>query len=674
MAKSFSQANAAAWAGLAMQSQKGRTRVRFERAEYDELKAAYVGKYGYNITVPGWDDIVRLKPNLLKTPDEIKAEKMRNLERMLASPNPEFYNNYASVMTWIDNIQDTASAVFPAFRILARWSPKLIARLIPGMGWALLGYDALQLANVFGRAPWKVAMGAKRAACELLRSNPFTKKAQWKRMDRIAKWDPTIADLLQVFQTTSDVTGVGLSFGPIMGFMSELASGAYRSAIGQRVSFGHDLPPMKLWELNAAAGMKAAAMIGTAGQTFSEDLHFWSYATFAASTYFLTPYIEQEDVAGAVEDPLEAIVPAPEPEDQITREVIEEAGLSIAAGVGWPYLGKGMVPLREVQHLVMDKGQTGFYEFCNRHPNDSYGMLAGSLLYDSHNDLFDALEPGAEHVEEDSPVHRVFFSMLKAPLLPDQEISKEQGKAFAGWIEDYTEIHERVPTMREVKLHLDVMRIKWRTFYPLEMDPAYKHFWPAPFDDSSAAGGIAIGEESQEAAKIRPVIVVREAPGEPIHESWEDFVGSADDMTSDVWPGWTNWPHVGGLQLARTDGREGGYCVNLRPKDINTYGSYGRFYMTEPQVIAKSISFWAKRLDRFYSLYFMLFLPGETHEGGSTAFGPFIQLATDEWTKISVDTSGFEGQRMHYAFEASFLPGSPNGLGVLIDEFNAPAS
>lgn len=489
MARTFAQASVSAWAGLKLQEPKGRTRQRFEKGEYESLKAAYVEKYGYNITVPEWNDIVRLKPNLLKTPDELKAEKLHNLERMLASPAPEIYNNYASVMTWIDNVQDTASIVFPAFRMLARWSPKIIARLIPGMGWALLGYDLLQLANVFGRAPWSAVMGSKRAACEVLKSNPFSKKAQWKRMDRIAKWDPTISDLLQVFQTTSDVTGTGLSFGPVMGFMADLASGAYRYASGQRVSFGHDLPPMKLHELSAAAGMKAAAMIGTGGQAFDEDLHFWAYATYAASTYFLAPWIDHGDVAGAVENPLDAIVPAPEPEDPITRAVIEQAGLPISAGVGWPYLGGKDVPLREVQRLVMDKGQTSFYDYCSRRSNDSYGFLAGSLLYDSHNDLFSALEPGAEHVEEDSPVHRVFFNMLKAPLVPDQEISTDQGKAFARWVEDYEEHHERVPTIREVKLHLDVMGIKWRSSYPANMDPAYKHYWPDPFDDSGMTPG-----------------------------------------------------------------------------------------------------------------------------------------------------------------------------------------
>lgn len=489
MAKTFSQGSSAAWQGLGLQAPKNRTRDRPDRAAYDELKAAYVEKYGYNISVPEWNDIIRLKPTLLKTPDELKAEKLRNLERMLASPAPEIYNNYASVMTWIDNIQDTASIVFPAFRMLARWSPKIIGRLIPGMGWALLGYDLLQAANVFGRAPWSAVMGSKRTACEVLRSNPFSKKAQWKRMDRIAKWDPTISDLLQVFQVTSDVTGVGLSFGPIMGFIADLVSGAYRTAIGQQVTFGHDLPPMNLHELSAASGMKAAAMIGTAGQAFTEDLHFWSYATYAASSYFMAPWIAQGDVAGAVENPLDVIVPAPEPEDLITRAVIEEAGLSISDGVGWPHLGGKQVPLRELQHMIADKAQTAFYNYCSRHSHDSYGFIAASMLYDTHNDLFDALEPGGEHIEEDGPVHHVFFNMLKAPLVPDQEISAEQGREFARWIEDYAEHYERVPSIRDVKVHLDRVGIKWKTSYPKEMDPAYKHYWPDPFDDSGAESG-----------------------------------------------------------------------------------------------------------------------------------------------------------------------------------------
>jgi len=119
----------------------------------DDLKVAYVQKYGYNITVPSLSDIFKVKPNALKTPDELKAEKRRNLARVLASPTPDIYKKFSTVMTWIDNIQDTASVLYPAIWLASKSDTKVVSRFIPVLGWVLLGYDLLQIANTVGRAP-----------------------------------------------------------------------------------------------------------------------------------------------------------------------------------------------------------------------------------------------------------------------------------------------------------------------------------------------------------------------------------------------------------------------------------------------------------------------------------------------------------------------------------------
>lgn len=461
-------------------------RMRFEKTDFEALKADYVAKYGYSITIPGWDDIIKWKPNLMKTDAEKKQEKLTNLQRMLASPGNEYTRKYASVMTWIDNIQDTASIVYPAFRMLVRAAPKIFARAIPGMGWILLGYDLLNLANALGRAPFS-PMRAKRAACEVIKSNPFNKQSQWKRTERIKNWNPGWTDILQVLQVTQQVTGVGLSLGAAVGFVQDLFYGAYRQATGEKVSFKTEFPPLNFHEFKSAAGMKAAAFINSAGQIFSEEMHFLSQATFAASTYFMTPVIEQFDIAGCVEDPMSAIIDAPEPTDPLTIEVIKSQGLNVQNGVGWPMNLEKKISLRDLSDYTTEKSRAATTDYYFRNSKNSYGFVAAGLMGGAVEDLIDAMEPGAEHVADDTPMIHLLLNMLKGPLLPGEGISPGKWLEFETWVNGWADQYGSVPKISDVRIKFDLLGIPYRDSFPATMDPAVKDLFPDPFDDSEYA-------------------------------------------------------------------------------------------------------------------------------------------------------------------------------------------
>jgi len=482
----FSQTWSQNWQNLNLKFPERRIRRRFEKVDFDSLKAEYVKEYGYTVVIPQWDDIIRWKPKEMMTRDEIKDFKRRGLTRILASPAPEFYRNYSSVMTWIDNIQDTASVIYPFFRMLVRWAPKIFTRFIPYFGWGLLAYDLLQLANAIGRAPF-AALRAKRAVCEPFRNNPFGKMAQRTRMERIAKWNPKFSDLLQVLQVTADTTGVGLSLGSLMGFIPDLFSGLYRKITGERVSFFTQPPTPNLYELNAHAAMKAAAIINSSEETFEEEMHFWSLATWAASVYIATPWIEFGDIAGSTEEVGAAILEAPEPEDPITRELIQEQGLSLSAGVGWPANGGKKIPALELSDWILDRGKTATKNYFLRHQKDSYGLIASHMVDQALGDLFDAAEPASTLVEEDTPIMHIFFQMLKQPMIPVQPTTPTQWQSFEDWVNFYVETNEAYPKMSTVRDKLNELGIPYVTAFPQTMDPSVKNFWPHPFDDSMFA-------------------------------------------------------------------------------------------------------------------------------------------------------------------------------------------
>lgn len=482
----FSQAYGQAWSGLRLRAPSGNPKQRFEKADFDALKAAYNEKYGYNIQIPEWSDIFKYTPKALKTPEEVKAEKTRGLQQVLQSPFPEWGRAYTSVMTWIDNIQDTGSLVFPAFAMLTKAAPKIFGRLIPAMGWLMLGYDVLQFLTTIGRSPWNI-MRAKRALCQHKGKNPFHKQVQAARMDRVRKYKPGFSDLLQGLQVSNDVTGVGLALGAVMGFGFDMASGLIRKARGEKVTFNADMPPLNLHELNSAAGMKAAAIINSAGQVFTDEFHLFAYMTYAASSTFYTPLVDQFDLAGGMDDPQDAVVPAPYPEDPLTLEVIKEAGLDPAAGVGWPFNGKQEILMGDLMDHVAAKSNDVFRDYCIRNRKNMMGWHAATYVDDVTLPLLQAIDPAAEIIQEDTPMSAAVFTMIKTPILPGPDTTPKQWADFEGWLPFYIAQNERRPGPREIRQKFDLLGIRYTSAFPATMDPAVKDLFPDPFDDSEFA-------------------------------------------------------------------------------------------------------------------------------------------------------------------------------------------
>ena len=214
---------------------------RFTVKDFDELKAAYVAKYGYQSAVPDFGDIVHTKLPGLMSDQEKKDLKMKHLQQILASPAPDLARSYGSVMTWIDNVQDAMTVGVVAAHLLIRLAPKIMARFVPGLGWALLAYDVLNLVNLLARTPMN-PLGIKRNTCKVIRDNPFTRKAQKGRIQKLLDMKVGFGALLETLQTLDNVAGVGLCLGGVVGYIQDMGWGLYRKATGARVTSTWDMP------------------------------------------------------------------------------------------------------------------------------------------------------------------------------------------------------------------------------------------------------------------------------------------------------------------------------------------------------------------------------------------------------------------------------------------------
>lgn len=479
MALSLSKIHADAWSKLNFGKATHPEQIfpRFEKTDFEKLKSDYNATYGYTIRIPTFDDIIHLVPNSMKTPAQIKLEKKANLVKALESPQTDWFNSYSSVMTWVDNIQDTASVVYPAMHVAYAAAPKLMSKLLPGIGWILAAYDILNIVNSMGRAVLS-PMAAKRDLCDTFRRNPFSKKSNLSRVDKIKSWKPNVADLLQFLQVTDQLLGIGLSLGAIMGAATAIPFGAYRYATGKPVRITFDPPEFTELELMGSRGMTAAAAISSQRDVFTETVHFWTYVTATLSSVVYGTTYRDNALSDMIEDPMSVMMPAPEPTDPLTIEVIKEMGLNVEDGVRWPYNREKFISMGDLFDAQLPACQDSFHDYCLSHKHDAYGYVAaaGMDFMIPHNLL--AIEPQAEWEQDDTDEMKIMYRMIKAPILPKDPYTLEQSAAFWKWTEDFKTVHGNMPGVMAIQEQLDLVGIRYSTSYPTKQEPDPRNFLP----------------------------------------------------------------------------------------------------------------------------------------------------------------------------------------------------
>jgi len=480
---SFSSVYSSAWRQLRLSDRKRPDEVfpTFTKEDFDTLKSKYQEEHGYYIRIPKLEDMIHWKPQLLKSLEEVKAEKRQGLMNILASPAPEWARMYSTIMTWMDNIQDAGSVVYPGFSMLLRWAPKVFGKVLPIMGWIMLGTDLLNMAIAVGRLPM-TGMGGKRLICDYFRQNPFTKKAQWLRKERIKNYKPGVADLIQVAQTTDNITGVGLSLGPLMGFIQDAIFGGYRYLTGERVRVGFDVPDMWEHEAGGRKGLQAMGLISSSGQVFSDEIHLFSYIVGATSARLYTPWAHQVDIVSAVENPMDIMIPASYPTNQTTIDVIREEGLDVESGIGWPYNEGKEISVNDLWDALMPTTRDTFRDYSIRHSKDWFGYVPANMLDQVLPSIGWAFDPTGEIEYDDTPEMKTLFRMIKGELLPTKLPSERAGLEFMDWLKRQFFDIGKTPGLMAIKEAFERFEIPYRESFPTERLPEADEYWPKDLD------------------------------------------------------------------------------------------------------------------------------------------------------------------------------------------------
>ena len=218
---------------------------KFTNDEFELLRTKYQAKHGNTVNIPGFGDVIHIIPKArisieeraahiwaIKrglpsplTPAQIQTmtyKKFRFL-KALASATPAWMRTYGAVATVLDNVEDGLVTVVVLGRIAAKIAPRLLSRMVPGLGWVLLGSDVLNAVNLLS---WTGAMtrGCKGLHGEWQEKNPFHAKAAANRARKLKKLMPGFGEFLEVAQTTDQLFGVGLCLGGFMGLLTDTLS------------------------------------------------------------------------------------------------------------------------------------------------------------------------------------------------------------------------------------------------------------------------------------------------------------------------------------------------------------------------------------------------------------------------------------------------------------------
>ncbi len=476
---------------------------RFTTDEYEKKKTKHNEEYGYRVHIPRFDDIIHLGAPRKAEEWEMKAYFLRDyqnlggerykeihemflkrkvrIERMLDSPAPIWYQNIASAMTFIDDLEDALSTVSMIGRIAARFAPRIFGKLFRGpIGWIMLLNDLLNISQLIMCFP--INAGSKKRMMEdLVRSNPFSKKARLKRALRFRRWWPSMGDILETLQTTDNIFGIGLSLGPLVGFVSDAFFGTYKMAAGHKVKWGSSPPPLFPHELIAMRAFRALPIMFLGGDAISDDDKFMAIITANLSLQVIRAYSEEYNILDHLVNIDDVYLIPPTPTNLLTRRALEDAGMNPDTQIGFPTFSPEEYTFKNLSSQYMIRAANDFNKYAHDNQYNMKGWVAANnateyaegilALFEGSDQLEATLkEPSQDIVNAMKGKYDREKSMAElAALKKAQDIELESIEDFEEYWDEYQRRQAKGETQKEEdERMLEIRRLMNKLQYYLE--------------------------------------------------------------------------------------------------------------------------------------------------------------------------------------------------------------
>jgi len=438
-------------------------------AEFRKLRADYIAKYGYTYTYPGLFDVLKFgieKPLTeqetldwkAKRYDQFSEDRLYDIKKMkkkrkdkflamLASPTPELITSAGSIMCAIDNAQDALYTLGAAGIVAMRFSPPPIAALLAiPTGAVMTAASALTIIGNLGarKLPGKLA---KRAYQKKTGIDPWSKKGRIKYAKHLMKSFSPQAAVIQGLQTTTEIFGVGISLGPLVGFAIDAVATPIRMLFGQPVAVKLPIPSMDDLKGMARRYLRDVPIYPYFGlRTSDEEVMAMMMATWISNVTLWSETNDLQEWADADNIDQVLINPTP-PTNPLTLEVIQEEGIDVPDVMNWPHNGQPWAPMQDVVNEYSAPAKDFFSDYMRLHDKDWLGYMFKTLACDSTFYTLACAE-GQDQVQYDyTATSKACSILLENHLYPDPEQPEANLQKLADRI-DLWESDSIKPTLR----------------------------------------------------------------------------------------------------------------------------------------------------------------------------------------------------------------------------------
>lgn len=384
------------------------------------------------IHIPGWDDVIHLYPESWLPEEEQLTRRRDRARRIAQSPTPESVRAIGTVMTWVDDVQDALVTASVLARLVAYFYK-------PALPVAAGLQQAAAALNIFGLTSQvgAITLTGKFRGQSLVRSLIGAQSARARAALRITRVLPTVGETVQILQTTDQLFGVGLSLGPLLGFVQDVIFGlpqgaafAFGSGIRYRPKDELFLRPeyqakAEALELHGPIGQvlkgatAAAWILGTEhGPTFSDRVDALAVLTLSAELArgFLTEAKWEDLVTPSLG---RAIAP--------TRQIRPKTAIAIYTARGVPTAPESFpitgnppeLSIRDQAAALLKCGPTCVHTWLQEAPSRATRLFAEQLTTDLTPRMVRAFEgPGTTFETHNSPEWRAVIDSLELGLRP----------------------------------------------------------------------------------------------------------------------------------------------------------------------------------------------------------------------------------------------------------------
>jgi len=416
--------------------------------EFIALKKAYIRKHGYTLHIPTFSDIIHLSMVATPTIDEelrwrrkqfdtfspkrleeirhIKEVRRKRFLNMLASPTPAEAMNISSIIAAIDDAEDalTTAAVigWTIVRIFPAYATNMFAGALKGI------FAAANLLNVL--QSFIPAIGPirarKRDLHQLAQAHPFTTKGRAKLAERVAKFKPGVGAAMEIAQTTDQMFGIGISLGPIFGFMTDLIYGIGYAIAGEPVHI--DWPELDLqeWEDPIQHCPEALACYNMYEHDHEPSLETEMNIAASAATAYLGDMTKDWPIDQALEQCHNVKRRAPLPKRPITLEIFEEEHFPWQEYVGWPGLNKEWATIEEIQEHTQNQASMQARNYIIRHPNQIAAAQASFEISYAAAGMYHALEPETDLPKDYTLGYIMVMRMCDAGIVVNPAMTEKE--------------------------------------------------------------------------------------------------------------------------------------------------------------------------------------------------------------------------------------------------------